>query len=130
MTVTAPEGSPPLTSTILRAVPVQRLARAAILAGVQRGRRKRTSDGGTSTEILSPGLDDKDLELVRLRGPVPESLEVAAWVYNVAHLVGLPPARQVELTLGLPRTTASKWIKRARDMGLIGPEERNTDGKH
>jgi transposase-like protein len=55
---------------------------------------------------------------------------VAAWVYNVASLVGLPPAKKVERELGLPRTTASKWIRRARDMGLISPEERNTDGKH
>lgn len=122
VTVTAPSGSPPVTGTTLRAVRIAELTRTGILAGVQRGRRKSKA-GGTGTEILSPGLGDKDLELLRLRGPVRESLEVLAWVYNLAGFLGLPPAKQAGLELGLPRATVTRWVRRAKDMGLIGPAE-------
>lgn len=130
VTVAVPEGSPPVTGTILRAVPVQALTRAGILTGALRGRPGTTDGGGTRIDILSTTLTDQETELIRLRGPVRESLEWAAYLYNMAQLVGLPPARQVETGLGLPHPTATKWIRRAKDMGLIGPEERNTDGKH
>jgi len=113
----------------LRAVKVWDLARAGIITGAHRGRSEATSDGGTATELLSTSLTDQDTELIRLRGPVRESLEWAAWFYNLARVLGLPPAKQVELELGLPRTTAAKWIRRARDMGLISPTEGSTNGK-
>lgn len=129
VTVTAAEGSPPVTSSTLRAVKVWDLARAGIITGAHRGRSEATSDGGTATELLSTSLTDQDIELIRLRGPVRESLEWAAWFYNLARVLGLPPAKQVELELGLPRTTAAKWIRRARDMGLISPTEGSTNGK-
>ena len=51
-----------------------------------------------------------------------ESLEWVAYLYNIAELVGLTPARQVADGLNLPHSTATKWIKRAKDIGLI-PEE-------
>lgn len=128
--VPSAEGQP-VTGTALRAVRVQELARHAILRAATRGRTETTEDGGTSTEIMSPELTDQEVELIRLRGPVRESLEVAAWLYNVACVIGVPPAKEVERGLGLPRTTATKWIKRARDMGLIeSPAEGGTDGQH
>jgi hypothetical protein len=123
VTVAVPEGSPPVTSTVLRAVPLQELTRAGILTGALRGRLGTTDGGGISIDILSTNLTDQETELIRLRGPVPESLEWAAYLYNMAELVGLPPARQVADGLGLPHPTATKWIKRAKDMGLIGPKE-------
>ena len=126
--VTAAIGGPPVTGTALRAVRVADLARTAIILGALRGRTTATGKGATRTDILSP-LTDKDIELIRLRGPVRESVEWAAYFYNLGQLAGLPPARQVELSLGLPRSTAAKWVKRARDMGLIGPTGGSTDGE-
>jgi hypothetical protein len=38
-------------------------------------------------------------------------------------VLGLPPAKQVELSFEVPRTTASKWVRRARERGFL-------DGKH
>jgi len=130
VTVTAPEGSPPVTGTTLRAVQVQNLTRTGIIQGALRGRSETTVKDGTSIELLSPSRTEQDIELIRLRGPVRESLEVAAYLYNLAGLIGLHPAKEVERELGLPRTTATKWIRRARDMGLIGPTEGSTDGEH
>jgi hypothetical protein len=50
------------------------------------------------------------------------TLEWVAFFYNLGRAVGLPPARQVELELNVPRTTASKWVRRAREEGLIHGE--------
>jgi hypothetical protein len=126
--VTAPEGSPPVTSTTLRAVRVQDLFHDAIIRGALPARVEATGTGGTSFDVLSP-LTEQDVELIRLRGPVRESLEWTARLYDVAQKIGLHPAQHVERALGLPRTTATKWIRRARDMGLISPTEGSTDGE-
>jgi hypothetical protein len=64
-------------------------------------------------------LSDQDVAYLRLQGPTDDSLEWVAYFYNLAGVLGLPPARQVEVGLDLPRTTATKWIRRARDKGLL-----------
>lgn len=60
-----------------------------------------------------------------------EFLAQAARVYRRALLVGRPPVDAVMTGLGLPRTTASRWITRARDRGLLtvrDPRGRRTGG--
>jgi hypothetical protein len=118
VTVSADKGGPPVTATVFRDVPVGQLTQHAIALAAMRGRRTRTK-GTTEIDVLDSALTDEQAELLRLRGPTDESLEWAAYFYNLARLVGRPPAREVELSLGLPRTTASKWIRRAREKGLI-----------
>jgi len=117
--VTAQEGSPPVSGTTLRSVRVRDLAGAAIFTFVERGKRTVHEDqevvdiwGG---ELPSPD----DITRLRLQGPSQETLGWVAYFYNMAGILGLPPARQVERSLGLPRTTASKWVRRARERGLI-----------
>lgn len=128
--VVAPAGQA-ITSTELRAVRMGELWRDAILRTVTRGYSKATADDGAErADLMATGLSDQEVELIKLRGPVRESLEVAAWLYNVACVIGLPPAKEVERGLGLPRTTASKWIRRAREMGLITSTEGSADGEH
>src|SRR5690625_2012825 len=46
-------------------------------------------------------------------------LAQVAQIYNRAADEGLPPARQVEVELDAPRTTVAKWVRRAKDEGLI-----------
>ncbi len=129
VTVTAHDGSPPVTGTTLRAVRVWDLVQQAILLAAHRGRRKVANEV-TTTEVLTSTLSDADAEQLRLHGPTDKSLEWVAHFYNLAQAVGLPPAKQVQLAIGLPRTTATKWIKRARDKGLLSPKGEQTDGKH
>ena len=54
-------------------------------------------------------------------GMTPKAAQALS-VYNLAAIVGLPPVRQVELELGLPHSTASAWIRKAKEQKLIGPE--------
>jgi hypothetical protein len=123
--VTAQEGSPPVTGTTLRALRVWDLARTAIPEGLSQGVRTEQADGSFVTQFNPVYGDLSDEEVARLRkqGPTDETLGWVAYSYNLAGILGLPPARQVEVDLGVPRTTASKWVRRAKEKGLI-------DGEH
>lgn len=103
------EDDPPssVTGTTLRAVKVWELAVEGIRLGLSR-------EGGKATMLSA-----ERAEQLRALGPKPETLEWVAFFYNLGAATGLPPARQVELGLGVPRTTASKWVRRAREAGLI-----------
>ena len=110
-----------ITATDLRAVNVQTLWRAAIIQHVKYiPGPSEPPRGGRPVQ-----LSDAELERLRLRGPERETLEYVADVYSLARSLGLAPALYVqEIFAGesmkpLPRTTATKWIKRARDLGLI-----------
>lgn len=127
VTVTAPEGSPPVTSTVIRAVRVRDLFREAVGAAL-RAQTETADDGGTRTDVFPPP-GKRDIELMVARGPVRESLEYTAFIYRRARVAGLDPAREVQLELGLPRTTATRWIRRAKETGLV-PEEEGTHGEH
>lgn len=110
--VQAAEGQA-ITGTILRSVPVHELARYA-LSGVLMRRIDGRDDAWAHVDGLSI-----DPDAVRAAGPTDESLRVVADIYEIARLMGLPPARQVEKDLGLPRTTASKWVRKAREKGIL-----------
>lgn len=121
VTVTAQGDSRPITSTTLRAVKVWAIAQEGILLGLWRGRANLVNGRIASVDMLDnvTALSDAEVTQLRQQGPTDESLEWVANFYNLGTMLGLPPAKQVEVNLGLPRTTATKWIKRARDKGLL-----------
>ncbi|WP_341359075.1 hypothetical protein V5H98_15230 [Georgenia sp. M64] len=134
--VAAQKGSPPIASTTLRSVKVGELTREALALVVEPRARRRTGlvgpharaidvakhgmDPAQHTVTITPNLDDEARARLRQQGPTDEALAWVAYFYNLATLLGLPPARHVEVNLGLPRTTASKWVRRARERGLLG----------
>ena len=124
VTVTAQQDSPAVTGTTLRALRVWDLAREAILIGVSRGTRTDTKDGSFEVGIMGSALPNEEVARLRAQGPTDETLGWVAYFYKLGDVLGLPPAKQVEVSLQLPRTTASKWVRRAREKGLIA------DGKH
>lgn len=111
-----------ITGTILRGVRVQELSREAIRLGVRRGHAVPGGASASSDGVVT----ESAVKQLKQRGPVRESLEWAAYVYNVARVLGDPPARAVELAFDMPRTTVSKWVRKAKELGLI--EEPN--GEH
>ena len=54
-------------------------------------------------------------------GPSEEDLRIIAMVYQVAYATGTPPTKAVMLRAGVPRSTAGRWIRMARERGLLGP---------
>lgn len=117
-----------VTSTDLRAVNVKQLWRSAIVRHFKYHRDFHSWETSVPGHVMveSPvQLPDEDLEKLRLRGPVRETLEYVADIYSLGLVLGLAPALYVQQTFAgenlapLPRTTATKWIKKARDLGLI-----------
>ncbi|MBT2567711.1 hypothetical protein J7I84_14625 [Arthrobacter sp. ISL-85] len=117
-----------VTSTDLRAVNVQNLWRSAIVQHLEYWRGFHSWENHDGTKVLAESpiqLPDEDLEKLRLRGPERDTLEYVADIYSLGRLLGLAPALYVQQTFAgenldpLPRTTASKWIKKARDLGMI-----------
>lgn len=119
--VADPSAERPISGTTLRAVKVHDLARYAIATAVYRGRPNYIEGRLVSIDELAEArvLSDEETRRIRAQGPVDESLRWVVDFYNLGLILGLPPARQVELSLGLPRTTASKWIRRAREAGML-----------
>ena len=47
-------------------------------------------------------------------------LSAVAGLYLAALREGLPPTKAIQLWAGASRPTASRWVRQARDLGLIG----------
>lgn len=112
-----------VTSTDLRAVRAKDLWRE----GMVRNAKYLTLmlDGapiGPHGALVRP---DEELHLMRLNGPVGATLSYVVDLYMFADQIGLAPVQYVQQVFAgknlepLPRTTATKWIKRAKDMGLF-----------
>jgi integrase len=54
-------------------------------------------------------------------GPSDADLRAVADVYQLAYVTGGAPTKTVMERLGLPRSTAGRWIALARERGLLGP---------
>lgn len=74
---------------------------------------------GTDQTIRIP-LRREVVDEVKSRGPSDrESLLWLARVYAVSHAISQPPAKTVQSVFDMPAPTASVWIRRARDRGLL-----------
>lgn len=114
----------PVTGTTLRQVPVKGMASHLI----QQAIAAREERAGVSRVVIgthSPiQLDEAEKARLRNQGPVDESLRAVANFYEFGRITGYPPAKFVEDNLGMPRTTVSKWIRRAREAGILNAPER------
>lgn len=106
------EGEAPINGTGLRAIPIANYVRAAV--GVLMMRGEAAAGGGMRFTPLS--LPE---EGIKEAGPTSESLRAVAALYTWAYIVGEPPAKAVEQGLGLPVSTAGRWIRLAREKGFL-----------
>ncbi len=116
------EGGPPVTGEILRAIPralvrevVRRLMQVDLLSG------RRTPPAAM---LATPRPRD-----MAARGLSDEALMLTASIYRRAYVVGDAPARAVHEILGIPRSTAGRWIMLARQRGFLGPTEERKAGE-
>jgi hypothetical protein len=66
----------------------------------------------------------------RTRGSqIPVDLAQVAASYRNAHQLGQPPAIAVAHKFSVSRTTASRWIRRCRDQGLLGKAKPGSAGE-
>jgi len=108
-------GGPPVTGEAIRKVPVANIIRRGLPMGVT-WVASRTGGVTRSTGAQMP-------ENVTKYGPTDEALTWVARVYRLALLLDMPPTREVETSLRLPRSTAGRWVAAARDRGFLGTAE-------
>jgi hypothetical protein len=121
------EGLPVSTAT-LRRVAVDRLVTDAILALGLLGHAESRPDG---TTIIRPARVDEALEAAvrraqRVRRLTPNHLRSVAEVYLAA---GSAPTEAVRAHFGVEPRTASRWVTRARRLGLLAPAKGRRAGQ-
>lgn len=115
--LTAPEGRE-ISGTLLREVAPLRIMRWVL------PRTFKPSEVGLGTSAVMRYIyPERGIELEpRPRGATgpthTEIIEVAT-IYRLAHIVRDSPAKAVAESMGLERRTATNWIARARDVGLL-----------
>ena len=104
-----------ITGELLRLLPIRELIRSGVI---------------DATAISASPSSDLSLSAADLAkdGPTDDALRAAAAVYRLAHAVGDPPTKNVALSLHIGYSTASRWLRLARDKGILGETRQGKAG--
>ncbi len=111
--VTQVDGGPPVTGEALRRIPVSEVIRTALEDTIVRGEQI----GPELWEAAPMGAPRRD---IARHGPTDEALKHVAAIYRFTHALGESPTKGVQERLGLPRSTAARWVALARERGYLG----------
>jgi hypothetical protein len=116
-------GGPPITGESLR-IPLRGLISLVVVRTIE-----VTLD--TEPSPLARGLEMYLLRDQQVERPPADwdKIKLAAALYRLAWIAGFRPTRAVVATLGVPRSTASRWIAEARERGYLGPTEPRKAGE-
>lgn len=118
---TVRDGDDELTSEAIRQIPVRLLIQEAAEYVLQdEVPRKR----------VQYILEDLDYQTLVSRGPTPETLEWVAVIYRFAYACHDDPTKSVVERFGIPRSTAGRWVAKAREQGFLGPAADRRAGEH
>lgn len=118
--VTRQDGAPPITSELIRMIPIQGLLRGAVVSMVDvRLDLQPRQDGPGILSVKRVVLPQPERERLVAAGPTDETLLWVARFYILANLAGEPPAKFVRQTFGIPVSTAGYWIRRAKDRDIL-----------
>lgn len=112
-------GTAEITPTVLRQIRLGELLSAAVPYGIAvdfEGKRRSVHN------LLATGgrVVPKSLAAIAVAaGPTNDTLGLVHLIYSVAALAATPPMRAVATELGIPERTATHWITKARDAGLL-----------
>lgn len=111
-------GGKPVTSELLRRIPVgEFVAAAAALGGIFQFSRKM----GNAWTIGGYEAPPKDFAV---NGMTDEALEHIAEFYAFCQSTGQKPTGELNRQYGIPRPTTSKWVNAARKRGILSDEHR------
>jgi hypothetical protein len=118
--ITRQAGGPPITSELIRKIPVQTLLRGAVANGVDLRLSLQPGKEGPSIQSVTPVyLSQPERDRLVAAGPADETLLWVARFYILAKLAGDPPAKFVREAFGVPTSTAGYWIRRAKDRKIL-----------
>lgn len=101
-----------ITSEALRQVPVARILSL-----------------GVTSLVGTMNLAGSNLAAAKEEGPTEETLKLVARIYRLAHLGGEKPTQAVADLLGVPRSTAARWVQQSRGEGFLGPTKERKAGQ-
>lgn len=110
-----PDGLP-VETELVRQLPVARLVREVATSYLFHV--EELDKGGFHVSPYNwHGLRESALE----HGPTEVVIEGVARLYRFAFACGMPPTKTIVEEIGIPRSTAVRWISMARQRGLLGP---------
>jgi hypothetical protein len=117
LTVERAKGAPPITTAGIRRIPVQSVINQVALGHLHRVKQ----NPNVEDEVIITPLRGRVPTFKRLAesGPTDEVLEHVALWYRLMYACNFDPTWAVEDAFGLPRSTAERWVRKARDLGLI-----------
>lgn len=98
----------PITGESLRGIPVAEVLRLAVISAIN-----------VAASMTAEGMPVGPVDA----GPTDEMLRWVARVYRVALLMGDPPTQSVASGFKIPRSTAGRWVTRARDRGFLSVQD-------
>ncbi len=107
LTLTTPDAE--ITGESLRSIPVQNILKDGVVSAL------------SAVTALNMGVIPQD---VTEGGPTTSALSWVSYVYRVALILGESPVQGVAGALNLPKSTANRWITRARDRGLLDVQDK------
>jgi hypothetical protein len=90
----------------------------------RRENRRLVPDERGHVQVYAPAFDEQGEGRWKEASPAWENggeLERVAALYRRAVAAGTPPSAAIGDEFGITRTTARKWVQRARARGLLGP---------
>lgn len=131
------DASVEIDTTVWRSVPLGRLIREATVRQVELAEavarhheRLAALYGGEVSVIRAEA--EASLEAWSRRGPAPrygrEHFAAVAETYAAALVAGERPTKAVATRFVVSKSTAAKWVAKARDLGLLGSTERGRAG--
>lgn len=103
LTVEAADGQP-VTSALIRRIPVGELLALSV---------------NKMTPVLLTVASGADLKAAGQRGPDDETLRLVGEVYESTRMQSGSPVQFIVDHFGISRSTATRWVRKARDRGLI-----------
>lgn len=101
-------GTPEINTEMIRAVPVQDF----FLHGLEALKKHLDMDGALT-------LSSSDLFNAAKDGPTDSTLELVGRYYTVLADSGENPVTTIANDAGISRSTATRWVKKARELGFI-----------
>lgn len=100
----------PIKSGSLRTVPIQRF-----IQGARQAHQRQLQQDAAQTEFVSPPSGSRSW-------PDEHFMQVAQ-AYWQAEAEGRPPRQAISERWGVSKVTASRWLKRARELGYLEPHQ-------
>lgn len=116
---------PPVDADTVRSLPLSRIIAHAVEGRLFGVKSAKAAASGENPHTLTP-LSWPTPE--RGAGPTEDNIRLVSIVYRVAYACGVPPTKYVEEAMGLARATAGRWIRLARERGLLGETEPGKKG--